>query len=568
VATTRGQHLIGQEIGSCILEKLLGYGGSSAVFLAQSRTPDEKVAVKVFLPRSTMDKQMQKNFYTRFLREAQAASELDHPKILPIYSYGEHHGLPYIVMPYMAGGTLAEYVSRHGPLSLSEAQYYLEQISSALDYAHEHGCVHCDVKPANILLDGAGHAMLSDFGIVRLMQPEDATVQQSMKSAETLMGTPDYISPEQALGEPLDGRSDVYSLGVTLFFFLIGSPPFKAENSIAMALMHVHETPPALGTLRADVTPHIDKVVAKALSKWPEERFQTAGEFSAAFAEAVADADQHALSESSDKKRASASNGGGKQAIAALEPIVQIKPVGQGAFKLRRFVLSAVVLLLVIAGSVITVYIVRIPNMHPRVHPTPTTTPTDYLAGEPQSGEWPQDQQDRAFFFQNGQYHIRNTFPPKYIAMAFYNNGNSTFTNFSLTVTTSEIQQGSRNGGDYYGIVFRSSADQFHYYHNYLFEIDPEDGQYAFWRYDGDKKPQFQWTPIQSGPITTKLGQPNVITAVVKRNTFTFTVNGQPAGSTMTDPSKQPLSSGDIGLCVEEQGTEVAFSHLQIEKLQ
>jgi len=560
VATTRGQHLIGQEIGSCILEKLLGYGGSSAVFLAQSRTPDEKVAVKVFLPRSTMDKQMQKNFYTRFLREAQAASELDHPKILPIYSYGEHHGLPYIVMPYMAGGTLAEYVSRHGPLSLSEAQYYLEQISSALDYAHEHGCVHCDVKPANILLDGAGHAMLSDFGIVRLMQPEDATVQQSMKSAETLMGTPDYISPEQALGEPLDGRSDVYSLGVTLFFFLIGSPPFKAENSIAMALMHVHETPPALGTLRADVTPHIDKVVAKALSKWPEERFQTAGEFSAAFAEAVADADQHALSESSDKKRASASNGGGKQAIAALEPIVQIKPVGQGAFKLRRFVLSAVVLLLVIIASVITVNVVRIPNTPPRVQPTPTTTPTDYLAGK--QGAWPQSP-PTFFFKKKGEYHILNPFP-KGIAMAFYDNGNSKFTNFRLTVTTSEIQQGSRIGGDYYGIVFRSSADQLHYY---LFEIDPGDGQYGFWRYDGP-------TPSETlalgnvSDLSLNLGQRNVITAVVTRNTFTFFVNNnkKPVG-TMTDPSKQPLSSGDIGLSVEEQNTEVAFSDLQIEKL-
>lgn len=563
MATTRGQHLLGQEIGSCILEKLLGYGGSSAVFLAQSRTSDEKVAVKVFLPRSTMDKQMQKNFYTRFLREAQAASELDHPNILPIYSYGEHHGLPYIVMPYMAGGTLAEYVSRHGPLSLSQAQYYLEQISSALDYAHEHRCVHCDVKPANILLDGAGHAMLSDFGIVRLMQPEDATVQQSMKSAETLMGTPDYISPEQALGARLDGRSDVYSLGVTLFFFLIGSPPFKAENSIAMALMHVHETPPALGTLRADVTPQIDKVVAKALSKWPDERFQTAGEFSAAFAEAVAHADQHALSESSDNKRANASNGGGKQAIAALKPIVQIKPVGQGAFKLRRYVLSAVVLLVIIS-SVITVNVVRIANTPPRVQPTPTT-PTDYLAGE-QSGEWPLSQGPTTYFlafFKNGQYHILNK-SSQFIATAFYKSGYFSLTDFRLTVTTSEISV-SRDDGDYYGIILRSSADPVRYY---LFEIEAwGGGQYRFWRYDGDKKLQFQWTPIQSGPITTKLGQRNVITAVVKRNTFTFSVNGQPVG-TMTDPSKQPLSAGDIGLCVEEQHTEVAFSQLHIEKLQ
>src|SRR5258707_15627623 len=109
-----------------------------------------------------MDKQTHKNFYRRFLREAQAASELDHPNMLPIYSYGEHHGLPYIVMPYMPGGTLNEYVRNHGPLALNEAQPNLEQISSALDYAHTHGCVLGDSKPANILLDGAGHAMLSD----------------------------------------------------------------------------------------------------------------------------------------------------------------------------------------------------------------------------------------------------------------------------------------------------------------------------------------------------------------------------------------------------------------------
>src|SRR5215831_10576217 len=152
MSTTRGQHLIGQEIGHCILENLIGYGGSSAVFLAHNRSTNEQVAVKVFLPRSTMDKQAQHNFYRRFLREAQAASELDHPNILSIYAYGEHNGLPYIVMPYMAGGTLSEYIAKHGPLPLSEAKQYLEQISAALDYAHEHGRVHCDVKPANILL--------------------------------------------------------------------------------------------------------------------------------------------------------------------------------------------------------------------------------------------------------------------------------------------------------------------------------------------------------------------------------------------------------------------------------
>jgi serine/threonine protein kinase len=556
VSTVRGQHLIGQEIGSCILEKQLGHGGSSAVFLAQSRSSDEKVAVKVFLPRSTMDKQTQRNFYRRFLREAQAASELDHPNILSIYSYGEHNGLPYIVMPYMPGGTLSEYIAKHGTLSLSEAQQYLEQISSALDYAHEQGCVHCDVKPANILLDGQGHIVLSDFGIVRSMQPDPEITLQSIKSSEILMGTPDYISPEQALGQRLDGRSDVYSLAVTLFFLLAGRPPFKAESSIAMALMHVHEKPPVLGMMRADITPQIDRVIGKALSKRPEERYQAAGEFSAAFAEAVSGADQSASPASAAKRKANGYSGGGKQGIAALKPIVQVKPTSKRSFKLQRVVLPLILLLAVIIGSVVTVNIIGSKSAHSSQQATPSTTPTDYLADK---NMWPQNPTN---FFQNRQYHIKNKAPLN-IAIAYYNVfGNNQFTNFRLTVTTSEIAR-TRDGGDYYGVVFRSSTDQLHYY---LFEIadTASGGQYGFWRYDGQNQKTLAIGNVPS--LLPNLGQSNIITVEAKGNTFTFFVNQQSL-VTVTDTSKQALTSGDIGLSVEEEKTEVAFSHLQIDKL-
>ena len=555
MTTTRGQHLIGKQIGSYVLERLLGYGGSSAVFLAQGHSSGEEVAVKVFMPRSTMDVQMQKNFYQRFLLEAEAASKLDHPHILSIYSYGQDQGLPYIVMPYMPGGTLSEYVQKHGPLSLTESQHYLEQIAAALDYAHEQGCVHCDVKPANILLDGAGNALLSDFGIARLMQPDAAAAERAMKSPETLMGTPDYISPEQALGQPLDGRSDIYSLGVTLFYLLAGSPPFKAESSIAMALLHVHETPPPLGLLRADITLGIDNVIGKALAKWPEERYQTAGEFRDAFAEALVSVDysvtiDHVDNHSERFRRAS----------IVLKPIAQIKPVLGPSSRFSRATLAIIILLPLLLVSGATVGIVRFLT-HSQAHsqpvsPTGTVSPSlqDILAAN--QDDW---QISSTFFFKNEQYTILNTSADN-IALAFYG-GNHQYSNFRLSVTLSEIHS-MQDGTDYYGVVFRASMDQSHYY---LFDIGASGGgQYSFLRYDGN------WHTLAAGSATSillGLGQPNVITVEAKGNTFSFFINGKSVGKPVTDHSKSALSEGEIGLCVEEKNSEVVFSHMYVTQL-
>src|ERR1700694_1913335 len=436
MSTTRGQHLIGKEIGDCLLERLIGYGGSSAVFLAQPRTSEQKVAVKVFLPRSTMDVQMQKNFYRRFLREAQAASELDHPHILSIYSYGEQECLPYIVRPYIPGGTLSDYVKEHGPLSLRMAQSYISQIAEALDYAHKRGCVHCDVKPANILIDHDGQVVLSDFGIVRLMDSVSLTAQQSMKSPETLMGTPDYISPEQALGEPLDGRSDIYSLAVTLLFLLPGSPPFKAESSIAMALLHVHEAPPLLGLLRADVTPQIDQVMRKALAKWPDDRYQTPGAFSSAFADAVADADDIDQVVYTNRRAEKQAKGNGYWDEEALKPRVHIKPLIKRPLRLTRTALLFLILSIALIGYITIALILGVVVNAP-AHIVVMKTPIpacsgDLLAGNPDA--WPTSS---TYFFSHCRYHIQNK-SPNSVAIALYGNGSYVYRNFRLTVTTSE----------------------------------------------------------------------------------------------------------------------------------
>lgn len=565
MAVLKGQHLIGKVLGSCVLERVLGYGGSSAVFLAQQQQPERKVAVKVFLPRSNMDRRMRRDFYRRFLREAEAASKLDHPHILPIYSYGEQEGLPYIVMPYMPGGTLSTYMARRGPLSLQEAQWYLEQIASALDYAHEHGCVHCDVKPANILLTGEGHVMLSDFGIARLAHSEVDAEQTQTNLPDPVLGTPDYISPEQALGRPLDGRSDVYSLGVTLFFLLSKRLPFRAESPIALALLHVHEAPPSLALQRGDVTPAVDHVVQIALAKDPEQRFQTAGEFCTAFIEAIIASKKKSLRA---RYADALSNGGeeperpSQQVVVVTRPIARTSLIWQAISPRRRLALISMACVLLV-GMISIILLATLPRPAPAAPPvrhaarlSPTPTVSDLLAS---TDSWPASS---TYFFDQHQrnYHILNT-SSNTVALAPYTGRQ--YGNFRLSVTMQEIH-GPSDGSDYCGVVFRATADQSRYY---LFEIAPgEDGQYGFLRYDGNGK----WTTISTGsasPLLASPGQGNTVTIEARNTAFTFFVNGKPIGSAVTDSVKKPLLLGQVGLYVENQGTEVAFSHLYIQPL-
>jgi len=561
MSTTRGHHLIGQVLGSCVIEKLLGYGGTSAVFLAQQRTPEQKVAIKVFLPRSNMSVQMQKDFYIRFLREAEAASQLDHPNILPIYSYGERDGLPYIIMPFMPGGTLSEYIAEHGCLTLHEAQWYLEQISSALDYAHEHGCVHCDVKPANILLDSDGSVMLSDFGIAHMMRRDIIAEHSPTKTPGTLMGTPDYISPEQALGQPLDGCTDIYSLGITLFYLLVGRLPFVADSTIAVALLQVHEAPPALTSLRADISPSIDSVMQKALAKRPEDRYQTAGEFSNAFAQSITTADQLGQSDPNRTPVLIPVPKGGissarQGVLTASNPVIRVKPaVKHTSSRSRTSIVVALVLVLIIGGAVIGGLVTtHLANFAPNGQKQAAISTTTQFNNLSNSYDWPTG---GAFFFTDQQYHIQNK-SARDVALAIY--ANHQYHNFRLTVTMSEIH-GTSDGADYYGVAFRGTPDQSRYY---LFEVVAwGGGQYQFLRYDGDA----HWTTLAGGPtslLLSKIGKNNTITVVANGPTFNFLINGKPIGHAVTDSSPAALTSGEVGFSVEEQGTEIVFSHLYL----
>ena len=584
MATNRGQHLIGTVLGSCVLERIIGHGGSSTVFLAQQHTLSRKVAVKVFLPRSTMDAHTRREFYRRFLREAEVASQLDHPNILPIYSYGEQDGLPYIIMPYIPGGTLSEYIAEHGPLSLNEALWHVEQIASALDYAHARGCTHCDIKPANILLDGEQRIVLADFGIARISNESTLKLTGERKfvtEANALMGTPDYISPEQAMGQDLDGRSDVYSLGILLFFLLAGELPFKAESSITLALMHVHDAPPSLCLWRADVSPLVDGVVHRALMKGKDERYQTPGAFSAAFAQAI-----KIPFDSKGIKRQEAQDNQEYYLDSVLlvpKPVVKVKQAsalpGRPRFHVTRsffwgprLTLIASILLVVLIGTTATATVLLVQRVTSRGHVLtnvagPSNTLTNNVGTKGNSDEdrltdesnWPTS---ASFFYDSQQqYHILNNKSSNYTAVLY---NSHSYRNFRLTVTGTLVK-GDNPDNDYYGVVIRATSTQSNFY---LFEINNSPngsyGEYTFLRKDTGG-----WTTLASDGVPWMhlgMGKSNTITIVAQDNSFTFFINGKQAGKA-TDNSKSALSTGNIGLYVEGGDTDVPFSDLFINVL-
>src|SRR2546426_2309860 len=220
----KAEALIGTVLGTCTLQKIIGQGGMGAVFLAQQSRPRRQVAVKVLLPMTPLSPNQLVAFLERFRRETDAAASLEHPNIMPVYEYGEQDGLAYLVMPYISGGTLRDEMEMEGALALDRVANYLDQMAAALDFAHERGVIHRDVKPANILMTPEGRLLLTDFGLVKIVA-DGQTPQMRLTGAGAPVGTPDYMAPEQVMGESVDGRSDLYSLGIILYQMVTGTTP-------------------------------------------------------------------------------------------------------------------------------------------------------------------------------------------------------------------------------------------------------------------------------------------------------------------------------------------------------
>jgi predicted Ser/Thr protein kinase len=308
------------------LEKLVGSGGMSNVFRAHDRLLERTVALKILHEQYTRDD----DYVERFRREARAVAKLAHPNIVTVIDRGEQDGRQFIVFEYVDGPNLKD-LTRDGPLETREAIELTLQVARALSFAHERGLVHRDVKPQNVLLNDDGQAKVTDFGIARSLDVQGVT------QTGTVLGTSDYIAPEQARGQRVDPKTDIYSLGAVLYELLVGEVPFSGDNFVAVAMRHVSEPAPSVLEHRPDCPMRLDLAIQRAMAKDPDDRFESMDEFCAELEACLAELD-----------------GRGGEGATLIVPAPRRPPrAARAPRRSRRFPVTP--LLILLAGALISV---------------------------------------------------------------------------------------------------------------------------------------------------------------------------------------------------------------------
>ncbi len=303
-------------LGKYQVRKSIGRGGMGTVYAGYDTALDRPVAIKVLASHLAWEE----TFVERFLREARMAAKLDHPHIVTIYDVGQQEGIYYLVMRQIEGQPLRGIIAREGPLPPARAARILGQVASALDYAHSHGVVHRDVKPGNILVEAGDRVTLTDFGVARAAEGTRLT------ATGISLGTPEYMSPEQALGQSTDNRTDVYSLGIVLYEMLTGQVPFHADTPIATLMQQAHTPPPSPRTVVSSLSAEIETVVLKALTKRPEDRYASAGELGRTMDRLVTQDRATQLRRQVDEARGWIARGQYTRAIERLEALARAHP--------------------------------------------------------------------------------------------------------------------------------------------------------------------------------------------------------------------------------------------------
>jgi serine/threonine protein kinase len=279
------ENLDGKQLGPYRVIEALGEGGMAAVYRAYQPGMDRNVALKI-LPRQYAD---DPSFVLRFTHEARVIANLEHRNILPVYDFGESDGYTYLAMRFVDSGTLADLIG-HGQLAMSQIRKVITEVAEALDYAHLRGVLHRDIKPSNILIDRTGNCLLADFGLAKMVEGNIHLTQTG-----SVLGTPAYMSPEQALGQPLDGRTDIYALGVILYRMCTGRLPFIAETPAAVLIKHIQDPLPPPRLHNPNLPEAVERIILKSLAKRQEDRYATAGALAAAFREAVPESEGIAI---------------------------------------------------------------------------------------------------------------------------------------------------------------------------------------------------------------------------------------------------------------------------------
>jgi eukaryotic-like serine/threonine-protein kinase len=351
------------------IEGGLGAGGMAEVFRGFDTVLNRQVAIKILAPQYARDV----SFVDRFRREAQAAARLNHPNVVAVYDSGSDDGTHFIVMEFVEGRTLADFLAKGGKLAPAKATEIAERIADALQAAHAQGVVHRDVKSANVMVTREGTVKVMDFGIARMAEGDNVT------QTAAVLGTASYLSPEQAQGRPVDARSDIYSLGVVLYEMLTGGVPFVGDTAVAVAYKHVQETPPLPSSKNPEVPPALDAVVMRAMAKNPANRYQTAAEFRE-------DLERVRRGEMVQATPLLPAGSEATQVISRSQ--TQVMPAGAVADerKTNPWLIAAIVLLvLLVLGGGLYLLASSLLSGGPSISPTPSPIPYVSVVGERQA---------------------------------------------------------------------------------------------------------------------------------------------------------------------------------------